>query len=78
MIVIENCHNPQVLSVNTDFNIQINPSIKIIIEQIEGVEEIETFGVHKYDFIVSFGKAFDRQEIKKQLEKKISDFVSYK
>lgn len=78
MIVIENCPNPQVLSVNTDFNIQINPSLKIIIEQIEGVEELDTFGVHKYNFIVCFGKAFDREEIKKQVEKKIADFISQK
>ena len=75
MILIENSPSPQVFYVNTDFNIKINPSLKTIIEQIEGVEELDTFGVHKYNFRVCFGKAFCREEIQKQVEKKIADFV---
>lgn len=75
MIVIENVPNPQILSVNTDFNIRLNPALKVVIEQIEGVEELEFFGLQKYSFIVCFGKAFDREYIKEQIEKKMSDFI---
>ena len=30
MIIVENCPNPQVLSVHTDFNIQDNPAFPIV------------------------------------------------
>jgi len=39
---------------------------------------MDTFGVHKYSFIVCFGKSFAREEIKQKLEKKLADFVSEK
>lgn len=75
MIIIENVPNPNCLNVHTDFNIKLNPSLKIIIEQIEGVEELDTFGCHKYNFIVTFGKAFNREDIKKQINAKINEFT---
>lgn len=75
MILIENCKNPQVVSVHTDFNIQLHPSLRAEIEKINGVEDLDTFSYNKYSFIVSFGKAFNISVIKKQILARLNEFV---
>lgn len=74
-IKIENCPNPQVIVIHTDFNIQNHPSLGLLIEQIDGVESSMTFGVNKYSFNVEFGKAFDRDKITQAVKKKIQEYV---
>ncbi len=71
---IELCPNETAIMVHTKFNIQENPALKIIIENITGVENLETWSCHKYNFLVVIGKAFDREEIASMIEKKIKEF----
>lgn len=76
MITIEQCPNPQVIIVHTNFDITRHPGLKIIIESIDGVEDSMTWGVHKYNFQVEFGKQFDRDEISKKLIAKVEEYIS--
>ena len=77
MVSIEKCPNPQVIVVNTTFDIRQHPGLQIIIESIDGVEESLTWGVHKYSFNVEFGKQFDREEISRMVISKIEEYLKY-
>ena len=73
-IIIEDCLNPQALQVHTNFNISQYSGYQEIIESIKGVEVSSTFDCHKYSFLVSFGKMFDREEIGNQIIKTTKTF----
>lgn len=71
---IETCPNPKVIIIHTDFDITINPALKFIIEGVAGVEQINTWGCHKYNFIVEIGEMFDREKTAKIIVEKINEF----
>lgn len=72
VIEIKDCPNPQAFTVHTRFNVQNNPALKIILEQIEGVEVVRM--LYKYEFTVLVGQLFDKQEIVVAIQQKIKDF----
>ena len=73
---IEFCRDGLSMVVHTSFNIQDNKSLQIIIEHINGVEPMITFGFSRYSFMVTIGQMFNRNEIAKIIEEKINEFAA--
>jgi hypothetical protein len=71
---IELCLNPEAIVIHTDFNIQLHEPLKIIIENIHGVERMDTWGVHKYNFLVEIGSMFDREAMGLKIQQKIKEY----
>lgn len=71
---IQFCPNPDAIMVHTNFDITMNPALKLIIEGIAGIESIDTWGCHKYNFLVIAGSMFDKKEIAATILEKIQEF----
>lgn len=70
----ELCPNPLTISFNTNWNIRLHPSLKIIIESTIGVEEICAWGLHKYNFLVIIGACFNRNDLIVEIKQKIDAY----
>lgn len=52
-----------------------NDLLKILIEEVVGVESYNEYGFHKYECTISIGRLFDPESIIPVIEEKIKDFL---
>ena len=60
---------------NSTFNVK-DDRLKMIIESIDGVESYNDFDYNKYETRINIGKLFDPYEVRKNVEKKLQEFLT--
>lgn len=75
-VKVELCPNPEYMTFHTRFNVLDQPGLKIIIDNIPGVEHEWHEWYNRYQFSVRVGTLFNRNEIAAIIQQKINEYFA--
>lgn len=68
--------NPQIIQINTNWDRTLHEALKIILENIEGVENVAKYSTLKYQFSIEIGVLFDRDKMRDIILAKIEEYFN--